>query len=105
MGRLYYGAQSEAVEVDDRALMHLQVVMLAKLRRNEQFAFTWDRPIDQGSGRQTLWVEPSIPLRFQYDRRTSGEFNREWVDRLMSGANGPNGLTVLPEPERAVEEG
>ena len=104
MGRLYYGTQAEAVELDDRALMHLQLVILTKLRRSEQFAFTWDRPIDQGSGRQTLWVEPSIPLRFVYERRTSGDFNREWVDRLMGSANGPNGLTVLPEPEKHTGE-
>lgn len=103
MGRLYYGAQTEAVELDDRTLMHLQVVIISKLRRNEQFSFAWDRPITHGSGHQTLWLEPSIPLRFEYDRRTTGDFSREWVDQLMAQANGPQGLAIIPEPEHESE--
>lgn len=98
MGMLYYGSQPAAVEVDDRTLMHLQVVIITKLRRDEQFAFSWDRPMHQGSGHETLWLEPSIALRFVYSRRISPDFNRAWIDELMSVANGPRGLSVVPEP-------
>lgn len=98
MGRLYYGAQKEAIEIDDRTLMHLQMVILGKLRRNEQFSFSWERPMNQGSGHQTLWIESSMALRFVYDRRTAPDVNRAWVEALMRVANGPQGLSLVDEP-------
>ena len=29
--------------------------------------------------------------------------NRSWIQQLMSAASGPNGLTVLPEPDEPVD--
>ena len=39
MGRFIYGATSESVEIDDRALAHLRIVVMNKLRRSEAFMF------------------------------------------------------------------
>ena len=38
MGKLIYGAPTWSVEFEDRALAHLRIVMIAKLRRAESFS-------------------------------------------------------------------
>ena len=97
MGKLKYDNVSE-VTFDDRALAHLQVVIAAKLRRNESFNFSWQKPIEQGSGRTTIWVHPAIPLVYEFDGSRTPSLNRTWVDLLMSTANSAMGLHLVPEP-------
>ena len=58
MGSLLYGNPGTEISFDDRALMHLQVVITAKLRRRESFLFTWTNSADAGSGRSSIWLEP-----------------------------------------------
>jgi hypothetical protein len=41
MGHLYYGA-TEPVYFEDRLLWHVKLVIIAKLRRQETFSFSWD---------------------------------------------------------------
>ena len=65
MGRLVYGA-STRVDVDDRALAHLQLVIVAKLRRREGFAFSWRNPGSEGGGRRTVWIHPGVPVEFHF---------------------------------------
>lgn len=55
MGTLFYGNRGIHVTFDDRALMHLQIVITAKLRRKESFLFTWTDSTDVGSGRGSMW--------------------------------------------------
>jgi hypothetical protein len=40
MGSLLYGNSGTAVEFEDRALIHLQIVITNKLRRRESFLFS-----------------------------------------------------------------
>jgi hypothetical protein len=40
VGTLFYGADRHAIDVDDRALAHLQLAIVTKLRRHEGFAFS-----------------------------------------------------------------
>jgi hypothetical protein len=49
-----YGAHEYAVEVDDRALAHLKMVMVAKLRRHEPFLLSWENSAAKGSGRESV---------------------------------------------------
>lgn len=94
MGQLLYGSPPEGFEVDDRTLAHIEVVALAKLRRNEGFALT----LEQGdAGRTTMWISTSSDLRFSFDAARH-EINRAWLDVLMDSANMPAGLRVEPEP-------
>lgn len=95
MGKLVYG--SREIEIDDRTLSHLKVVILTKLRRNESFAFNHTNSVDEGSGRITLWIHPSIPIEFRFFGSRPPEYNREWVDALLTSSNSPEGLRVLPE--------
>ena len=96
MGSLHYGSPPATFEIDDRALAHVELVVLAKLRRNESFALSLDVP---DGGRTTIWVNSSSTLRFEFETQTH-EINREWLEELIDSANTTVGMRVLPEPEK-----
>jgi hypothetical protein len=98
MGKLIYGAPTWSVEFEDRALAHLRIVMLAKLRRSESFSFSWKFEAAYGSGRSSLWLHPAIPLQFEFYGGREPALNRAWIDELMLTANSPGGLELVPEP-------
>jgi hypothetical protein len=52
-----------------------------------------------GSGSRSLWIHPAIPLVFHFYGSRQPQINRRWVDELMRHANGPSGLSVVPEPD------
>jgi hypothetical protein len=96
VGKLIYGPGGHEYEIEDRALAHLQLVMLAKLRRGESFPFTWWR--DRDAGRVTMWICPPQQLQFVYDGGKMPEINRAWVEELMVAANSGAGLRIVAEP-------
>jgi hypothetical protein len=98
MGRLTYDSTT-TVDFEDRLLAHLQLVMGAKLRRNEAFFFSWKNDTEIGNGRGSLWIHPTIPLYFKFTGSRQPSINRYWIDALMLTANTPAGLRLVPEPE------
>lgn len=96
MGTLHYGSPPVSFPIDDRTLAHVELVVVAKLRRNENFAFAID---DDRGGRSTIWVSTSAALRFEYDQ-VQHEINRQWLEDLIDSANTTAGLRLIPEPER-----
>lgn len=96
MGRFIYDTIGNSIEIDDRTLAHLRIVMMNKLRRSEPFMF--DVEIGDGSGRRSFWIHPSVPLQFHFYGSRQPRINRSWVEDLMQSASGPNGLVVVPEP-------
>lgn len=100
MGKLVYGPHLLQLEIEDRALAHLQVVILAKLRRSESFAFTWVPPREAGTGRAVIWLHPSQLLLFQFLGSRQPDINRQWVEELMTTANSGTGLRLTSEPDR-----
>jgi hypothetical protein len=98
MGKLLYSSTAMEIGFEDRALAHLQIVISAKIRRGEKFFFNWQDNISVGSGRSSIWVEPSIPLYFKFSGSKPVAINRAWVEALMTTANSSAGLTFLPEP-------
>ena len=98
MGTLVYDGRSAVITVDDRVLAHLRLVILAKFRRQESFSFSWTLGAVNGSGRGTVWLSPAIPVYFQFDGSKEPAINKEWIDALMTAANSPAGLSVIPEP-------
>lgn len=99
MGYLIYNDQTAELQLDDRTLAHLQIVMIAKLRRNESFAFSWKEPASNGDGRSTVWIHPYVNLRFRFVGSRPPQINPAWVASLTQSANGGSGLHVLPEPQ------
>ncbi len=99
MGYLLYGRPAEEIEIEDRLLTHVKIVILAKLRRGEPFPFSFQHDANDGAGRSTIWLHPAIPLRFKFQDSQQPEIRREWLDLLMSAANSGDGLRLIPEPE------
>lgn len=104
MGRFIYDGSTK-VEVEDRALRHLQLVMTAKLRRGEPFPYTWKEDASIGGGQITVWLHAGSSMVFKYVGSRQPEINRAWVDALAYTANSPGGLYLVPEPAGSAVTG
>ena len=92
MGNLHY--YSQVFPVEDRTLSHVQVVVGVKLRRHEPFFLSWTSGSAQGSGRHSLWIDRGVPLHFEYIGNRHPAVNREWIEQLITAANGPAGVNL-----------
>ncbi len=97
MGMIYYGSGATPIHVADRALAHLKVVIATKLRRNESFTLSWTHPDSESPGRSTIWLHPSIPLRFVFDTPEPPALMAEWITAMANSANSSGGITLLDE--------
>lgn len=102
MGTLTYDVDHK-LDIDDRTLAHLQIVIGTKLRRGESFNFTWIKDPSVGSGRTTIWLDPSISLTYDFLGSRPPVINRAWTEVLMHAANSTTGLAILPEPIAAPQ--
>jgi hypothetical protein len=102
VGKFIYDS-SLTTDFDDRALAHLQIVIGAKLRRDESFYFSWKDDQSIGDGRNVVWLHPALPLRFKYLGSRMPRINRAWIAELTDSANSPGGLLLLPEPDAAED--
>lgn len=85
-------------EIEDRALTHLQLVMMSKLRRGEPFGFSWKEDASIGDGRVTVWVSPSSALVFKFVGSRPPKINQHWADALAYTASSSTGLYLVHEP-------
>ena len=92
MSVLYYG--SEPIEIPERLLAHLKVVVTSKLRRNERFTLSVVSPRGSGGGSATLWIDPAIPLRFVFDSAEAEALDPELLHELARAANSVRGLVL-----------
>ena len=103
MGSLLYGNPGIEISFDDRALMHLQVVITAKLRRRESFLFTWTNSADASSGRSSIWLDPRSVILYRFAGSRTPTLNRDWIQALMTSANSAGGMFFSPEPSVSAE--
>jgi hypothetical protein len=103
MGKFIYEGGVK-VEIEDRALTHLQLVISAKLRRGEPFPFSWREDASVGGGRTTVWIHPGSSIVYKYYGGRQPSINRAWVDALAFTANSPTGLYLIPEPADVGED-
>lgn len=97
MGTMYYGGMETVIHIEDRALAHLKVVIATKLRRGESFTLSWRHPDDEPRGRSTVWLHPSIPLRFVFDDPERPALSRQWIEELAASANSSGGILLVDE--------
>jgi hypothetical protein len=100
MGTLTYDVDHK-LDIDDRTLAHLQIVIGTELRRGESFNFTWIKDVSAGSGRTTIWLDPAISLTYDFRGSKQAVINRAWIEALMTTANSTAGLSIVPEPAAA----
>ena len=97
VGTIYYGDGASPIHIEDRTLAHLKVVIATKLRRGESFTLSWRHPDGEAAGRSTIWLHPSIPLRFVFDDPEPTTLSREWVEELANSASSSGGIMVVAE--------
>jgi len=97
MATLHYGNAAEPIHIEDRALAHLKIVIATKLRRQESFMLSWEHPEGVPVGRSTIWIHPSIPLRFVFDVVDDPEINPQWIRELMHSLNSTGGIKLVDE--------
>lgn len=97
MGSLTY--DRVVVEIDDRTLAHLQIVIVQKLRRGESFLLSWRDSTEVGSGRSSIWLNPAIPLYFKFAGGRAATLNRQWIEELSRSANSTQGLVIVSEED------
>ncbi|MDQ1217146.1 MULTISPECIES: DUF7882 family protein [Microbacterium] len=95
MGQLHYGNSDTRIEIPDRLLAHLKVVIATKLRRNESFMMSWTTD----EGRSSIWLQPSIPLRFVFESADMEILNPAAVRDLANAATSSAGLVVALDQE------
>lgn len=93
MGVFVYDRDFE-VDIEDRTLAHLQVVIVDKLRRRERFPLV----LQDGRQERVIWMSPETPLQFVYHGNRHPVLNRAWLEVLAEAAGSTHGLTVVPEP-------
>lgn len=96
MGYLVYDG-STRIEFEDRVLAHLQVVIVNKLRRREAFTMSWREDVSTGSGRNSIWLDASLPLRFHFDGSKTPQLDRDWIELLAESAASSTGLIAVDE--------
>jgi hypothetical protein len=94
MGSLFYGNDTHAIDIPDRVLAHLKVIIATKLRRGESFTISWNHPDYVAGGRSTLWMHASIPVRFIFESAEADSLDTGVLQRLASEAGRSGGLTV-----------
>lgn len=94
MAKLYYGTTTEPIRIDDRMLAHVKVVVATKLRRGESFTLSWVHGADEPVGRSTIWLQPSIPLRFVFESEQPEALDQNLLKRLANDANSSRGLSL-----------
>ncbi|GAB3602318.1 DUF7882 family protein [Microbacterium aureliae] len=97
MGRLTYGGVV-TLEIEERTLAHLQIVINQKLRRGEPFHLTWAHDTYEGGGRTSIWIHPGARLVYRFQIRGRHEINHRWIEEMLRAANSTGGLYVMPEP-------
>lgn len=104
MGHLYYGSDSYSVEIDDRTLAHVKIALLTLLRAGKCIAFSFERGVSGGGGRETLWISPSSELRFRFSGSRPPRLNEVWVRSLIASAEAPTGMRLVPEPVETLAD-
>jgi hypothetical protein len=103
MGSIAYAGQR--LDLEDRLLAHLQIVIVKKLRRGDGFLMSWVNSVMVGSGRSSIWLDRSIPLRFAFLGSRPPTINRDWLQALATSADTTTGLIVYAEDGRLARCG
>jgi hypothetical protein len=93
MGFLVYDTTRE-IAVEDRVLAHLQVVIIDKLRRAENFGLN----LRSENRIVMMWVTRSARLKFVYEGNRRPPINAAWVELMASEAGLTGTLQLLHEP-------
>lgn len=101
MGNLIY--DGNAINFDDRLLVHLQLVTIQKFRRSEGFLMSWSNGPETNYRRSSIWMQPSIPVLFNFVGSRVPDINRQLLEELTLSVNSSRGLVISPERMASVD--
>ncbi len=84
-------------------LAHVKVVIATKLRRGESFTMSWRHPEGEEGGRSTIWIQPSIPLRFVFGAVEPEMLDPALLQSYANSANSSSGLTIDLDAEAPAD--
>jgi len=89
------------IAVDDRALVHLQIVIIDKFRRKEKFSMS----LRSEGHVVTMWMTSTMSVQFVYADRRRPHVNRAWLEALADVVGMTGTLVLVAEPaEQPVVE-
>ncbi|PVE69829.1 hypothetical protein [Microbacterium testaceum] len=103
MATLFYGSDTAPISLPDRLMGYIKVIASTKLRRGESFTLTWTG-VEGETGRSTIWLQPSIPLRFVFESPEPEQLVGDYLRTLADQANAASGLVVDTRTWEAAEE-
>ncbi|GAB3808790.1 hypothetical protein GCM10028798_35410 [Humibacter antri] len=101
MGYLVYNDRAQ-YRFDDRTLSHLKIAITSKLRLQEGFLLSWRVAPEDGGGRISIWLSPSIQLQFLFNEPAPPPLNPQWLEALARSSHGLRGMVVMAENEAAA---
>jgi hypothetical protein len=102
MGTLVHGYCTTAIQVEERKLAHIKIVVSLKLDRGQSFFLSWSSLPAEGSGRISLWISASTPLQFRFTSLQRPEINRQWIEYIMTNSYGPRGAIIVQEDDANI---
>jgi hypothetical protein len=90
------------VQLDDRTLTHLEIVIVNKLRKGDGFLMSWKDSPEVGDGRSAVWMHQYMLLHFKFEGSRVPQINTEWLAQLAASADSSRGLIVTAEEGRVA---
>ena len=94
MGSMFYGAPQRELVMDDVLLAHMQVLIIAKLRRNESFLLSWTEGRHAGSGRRGLWMHREMDLYFEFAGNGQPTIDQNKLENYSISASSNQGVDL-----------
>ena len=97
MGTLRYDAAEPVIELPDRVLQHLHIVVARKLREQQRIAVT---VISEKTEPIQVWLDARIPIVITYASSVATSLNERWIRELEASFTAA-GLVLTAEPAEA----
>ncbi len=94
MGTLRYDAAKPAIELPDRVLQHLHIVVARKMREQQRIAVT---VITEKAEPIQVWLDARIPILITYASGVATAINQKWLAELEASFSNAV-LLLTPEP-------
>lgn len=94
MGTLRYDAAKPPIQLPDKALQHLHIVVARKLREQQRVAVTI---LSEKTEPIQVWLDARIPIVITYATGVASAINQKWIAELEATFSAA-GLVLVAEP-------
>lgn len=94
MGTLRYDSSKPAIQLPDRVLQHLHIVVARKLREQQRVAVSI---LSEKTEPIQIWLDARVPIVITYATGVASTINQKWIAELESAFTAA-GLVLTAEP-------